>query len=199
MPPLVVGLTGGIGSGKSEVARRFQALGAAVVDADDVARQVVEPGTPALNRIAEHFGSRVFTPEGGLDRACLRGIIFTDPDEKQWLEALLHPIINQHIVQQLTAASSPYALLVSPLLLETGQDKMVHRVLVVDVSEANQLARAGTRDRVEPSQIEAIMASQMSRTERLERADDVIRNEGDLSELDGQVAELHKLYLELAG
>src|SRR5690606_8477547 len=124
MPPLVVGLTGGIGSGKSEVARRFQALGAAVVDADDVARQVVEPGTPALNRIAEHFGSRVFTPEGGLDRACLRGIIFTDPDEKQWLEALLHPIINQHIVQQLTAASSPYALLVSPLLLETGQDKM---------------------------------------------------------------------------
>lgn len=198
-PKLIIGLTGGIGSGKSEVGRRFQKLGVTLVDADLLAHQVVEPGEPALERIAEHFGSQILTEEGRLNRAKLRALIFEHPEEKRWLEELLHPLVNQEIRVQLKEAASPYAILMSPLLLETHQDRMVDRVLVVDTPESEQLSRVTRRDQSNRTQIEAIIGTQIPRNERLERADDCIRNHGDLSELDDQVEKLHKFYLELAG
>ncbi|ROQ20870.1 dephospho-CoA kinase [Marinimicrobium koreense] len=194
MAERVIGVTGGIGSGKSSVMRAFQAKGIEAVDADDMARVVVEPGQPALNAIAEHFGPDILTPEGTLNRPSLRTIIFSDPDAKTWLEALLHPLINRELRSRLAAAQGPYALLVSPLLFETGQDKLVDRILVVDVPESVQLARASARDGADPEQIRRIMASQMSREERLRRADDVLDNSGDLADLERQVGELHGKY-----
>jgi dephospho-CoA kinase len=194
MAERVIGVTGGIGSGKSSVMRAFQAKGIEAVDADDMARVVVEPGQPALNAIAEHFGPDILTPEGTLNRPALRTIIFTDPDAKTWLEALLHPLINRELRSRLAAARGPYALLVSPLLFETGQDKLVDRILVVDVPESLQLARASARDGADSEQIRRIMASQMSREERLRRADDVLDNSGDLADLERQVVELHQKY-----
>lgn len=194
MAERVIGVTGGIGSGKSSVMRAFQAKGIEAVDADDMARVVVEPGQPALNAIAEHFGPDILTPEGTLNRPALRTIIFTDPDAKTWLEALLHPLINRELRSRLAAARGPYALLVSPLLFETGQDKLVDRILVVDVPESLQLARASARDGADPEQIRRIMASQMSREERLRRADDVLDNSGGLADLKRQVGELHGKY-----
>jgi dephospho-CoA kinase len=196
---LVVGLTGGIGSGKSEVARRFQSLGIEVVDADEMARVVVETGQPALAQIARHFGRDILTPGGELNRPRLREIIFSNPDEKQWLETLLHPLINREIRARLAAAARPYAILASPLLLETQQHRLVDRILVVDTSEAEQLTRASRRDSNSREQIEAIMASQTPRPERLARAHDVLDNSGDLNQLDAQVAILHQQYLQLAG
>lgn len=196
-PKLIIGLTGGIGSGKSEVGRRFQELGVTLVDADQLAHQVVEPGEPALKRIAEHFGSEILTEEGRLNRPKLRALIFENPDEKRWLEELLHPLVNQEIRTQLKDTTTPYAILMSPLLLETHQDRMVDRVLVVDTPESEQLNRATRRDQSNREQIEAIIRTQISRKERLERADDCIRNHGDLGELDDQVEKLHKFYLEL--
>ncbi len=200
MPPanLIVGLTGGIGSGKSEVSRRFTALGIEVIDADEIAREVVIPGKPALTEITEHFGKHLLTPNGDLDRPRLREIIFKDPDEKRWLESLLHPQINALIRERLQAASSPYAILASPLLLETKQDQLVDRVLVVDASEEQQIARASRRDTNRVEQIKAIMATQSNREARLARADDVIDNDGELSALDAQLIELHQRYLHLA-
>lgn len=195
---LTIGLTGGIGSGKSEVSRRFQALGIVVVDADEVARLVVEPQQPALTQIAVHFGEKILTADGVLDRAQLRAIIFANPDEKRWLENLLHPLINVLIRQQLAQANSPYALLSSPLLLETRQHELVDRVLVIDASEDLQLTRASSRDKNNIEQIKAIMATQLSREQRLARADDIIHNHGDLLELDVQVQELHQIYLAMA-
>lgn len=195
---LIVGLTGGIGSGKSEVARRFETLGISVVDADLVAREVVEPGKPALDTIANHFGKDILNSDRTLDRAKLRRIIFSDPAEKQWLEALLHPIIRTETITQLHASSSAYTILMSPLLLETDQYKLVDRVLVVDASESLQLTRASARDGNSPEQIERIMASQLNRQERLERAADVIHNHNNLSELQTQIDELHIYYLQLA-
>lgn len=195
---LIIGLTGGIGSGKSEVGRRFQNLGATLVDADQLAHQLVEPGEPALARIAEHFGPEILTDEGRLDRLKLRALIFENPEEKRWLEELLHPLVNQEIRTQLKNATTPYAILMSPLLLETHQDRIVDRVLVVDTPESEQLNRATRRDQSNREQIEAIIRSQIPREERLERADDVVRNEGDLSELDEQVEKLNQFYLKLS-
>jgi dephospho-CoA kinase len=194
---MIVGVTGGIGSGKSEVTRRFQALGIHVVDADQVAREVVELNSPALEAITLHFGKNILTTNGTLDRAKLRSIIFSNPAEKTWLEQLLHPIINSEITRQLQAAKSIYAILVSPLLLETKQDKLVDRVLVVDASEASQIDRAQKRDASTIEHIQAIMSSQMSRNERREKADDLIENNGDMLALDLQVKNMHKKYLTL--
>jgi dephospho-CoA kinase len=193
----VVGLTGGIGSGKSVVGRLFADLGITVVDADQAARAVVEPGTPALKHIATHFGEGILTSGGELDRAALRQRIFSDATAKQWLENLLHPLINEWLQQQLQNANSPYAILESPLLLEIGQSDRVDRVLVVDVPEAVQLERAMARDNNDESQIKAIIASQIPRHERLARADDVIDNRGSLDDLKSQVAQLHETYLRL--
>lgn len=201
----VIGLTGGIGSGKSEVSRRFEDIGIAVVDADIVARQIVEPNTPALRQISEHFGNSILMENGALDRAQLRTIIFSHPEEKKWLENLLHPLIRESIVQQLNVAESPcgdhkspYAILSSPLLLETTQYQLVNRTLVVDAPEELQLARACARDSNNKDQIKAIMATQLSRLARKARADDIIDNSNTLTEIDRQVERLHSHYLTLA-
>lgn len=194
----IVGLTGGIGSGKSAVAERFRALGILVVDADQAARAVVEPGTPALAAIAEHFGSGVIQADGGLDRAALRQLVFDDADQRRWLEQLLHPRIGAWLGARLAAAPGPYAILESPLLFESTQHQMVRRSLLVDVPEDVQVARAAARDGNAPAQIRAIMAAQMSREERRRRADDCIDNSGPPEALDAQVAELHRRYVALA-
>ncbi len=195
MAQRIIGVTGGIGSGKSAVMRAFQAQGIEAVDADEMARVVVEPGQPALDAIAKHFGPTILTPEGALDRPALRDIIFSDSTAKTWLEARLHPLINRELRARLAAAQSPYALLVSPLLFETGQEELVDRILVVDVPETVQLARASARDGADPEQIKRIMGSQMSRKERLARADDVLDNSGDMADLERQVVELNQKYL----
>lgn len=193
---LIIGLTGGIGSGKSEVSRRFQLLGITVVDADEIARLVVEPHQPVLAVIEAHFGSQILI-NGRLDRAQLRAIIFSNPEEKMWLENLLHPIINTLTRQQLVQANSPYTILSSPLLLETKQYQLVDRVLVVDAGEDLQISRASSRDKNNLEQIKAIMATQVSRQTRLAKADDIIDNNGDLLTLDQQVYHLHHQYLAL--
>ncbi|MBK7521840.1 MAG: dephospho-CoA kinase [Pseudomonadales bacterium] len=195
---LVIGLTGGIGSGKSAVSRCFEDLGIVVIDADKAARVVVEPGTPALAQIAEHFGNGILDTSGALDRAALRRIVFSDAEKRKWLEGVLHPRITIEIFKGLREATSPYAILASPLLFEARQDSLANRVLVVDVDESTQLRRTMERDANTEQQVRAIMASQIARSERLARADDVIENNGTLAELRPQVAALHERYLVLA-
>ncbi len=194
----VVGLTGGIGSGKSTVAEHFHALGVCLVDADVIARDVVEPGSAALDSIAQHFGSSILQQTGSLDRSQLRHIIFSQPLQKDWLEGLLHPLIAQCMQSRIANCESTYCLLVSPLLLETDQQKLVDRVLVVDVSESNQLARTLARDGGDESTIRAIIDSQISRQSRLQHADDVLDNEQSQEQLKSAVATLHDRYLEIA-
>ncbi|AZT84558.1 dephospho-CoA kinase [Marinobacter sp. NP-4(2019)] len=197
----VIGLTGGIGSGKSTVARMFGALGVHWVDADDVARQVVEPGTPALARIAEHFGADILQADGSLDRARLRTIVFEQPEERAWLEGLLHPVIREDLIRQLHPAdySLPYVLLVSPLLLETDQHQLVEKVVVVDVPVEVQLSRTMARDDNDRAQVERIIAAQMPREKRLQKADEVVDNNKELSDVERQVGELHKKFMVAFG
>lgn len=192
---LVVGITGGIGSGKSAVTRCFEQRGITVVDADVVARLIVEPGTPALAAIVDHFGAAILQADGALDRAALRSKVFSDDNERRWLEQLTHPLIGQEILDQINASRSPYTILSSPLLLDTGQKDLVECVVVVDAPEALQLQRTVQRDSNDEAQVRRIMAAQMSRTERLERADIVIDNSSSLDELDRQIEELHKEFL----
>ncbi|WP_073272374.1 dephospho-CoA kinase [Microbulbifer donghaiensis] len=194
---LTIGLTGGIGSGKSAAASCFRALGINVVDADWAARVVVQPGQPALAKIAEHFGADVLLENGELDRAKLRGLVFDNANERSWLEGLLHPLIREEILRALAASQSAYAILESPLLIESGQYKLVDRICVVDLPEEQQVARAGARDRSDAEQIRKIMAAQLPRQQRLEKADDVLDNSGDLASLEAQVEALHQLYLQL--
>ena len=194
----IVGLTGGIGSGKTAVSDRSSELGIKVVDADVCARIVVEPGKPALRSIVEHFGNDVLNPDGSLDRAKLRQIVFADEPARKWLETQLHPLIFDEMWNQLPSAESPYAILVSPLLIEAGQTALCQRVLVVDVPEDIQLARATARDANSAEQIKAIMATQASRSLRLEKADDVITNDSDLATLQQRVDTVHQQYLALA-
>lgn len=194
----VIGLTGGIGSGKSAAAREFESLGAFVVDADQVARDVVEPGTPALAKIAEHFGKSVLTPSGHLDRRSLREIVFSNPQQRSWLEGLLHPEINAELARRIESSDAAYAILVSPLLLEGRQREMVHRILVVDCPEAVQVSRTTERDDCSVEQVHQIMQAQMDRNQRLEQADHVIRNDADLDHLHQQVHDLHRSFLNLA-
>lgn len=193
-----VGLTGGIGSGKSTVANAFAALGIAVVDADIVARDVVAAGTDALAQISEHFGKQVLTADGQLDRAKLRQIVFADPTAKDWLNQLLHPRIRQQMLQQLDSALSPYSLLVAPLLLENQLNLLVDVVLVVDVAPETQLHRTMQRDQNSAELVQAIMAAQCSRAERLAAADYVINNEAPPAMLAVEVAKLHAVFLQLA-
>lgn len=195
---LIVGLTGGIGSGKSEASKRFAERGVLVVDADTVAREVVKQGTTALAQIAEHFGTGILDAAGDLNRSKLREIIFSDPTEKQWLESLLHPIINAEIRFQLANSTSTYSVLVSPILLETQQFQLVDRILVIDTSEQHQIERASIRDKNNEAQIKAIMQTQLSRQERCARATDIIQNHGSIDELYVQIEKLHQLYVELA-
>ena len=199
MKPWVLGLTGGIGSGKSAVVDAFGRLGVDWVDADHAARWVVEPGRPALGAIADRFGETVLAADGSLNRSVLRELVFHDPEQRKWLEELLHPMIRQEIAQHLARATSPYAIMVSPLLVESGQYRQVDRVLVVDVPEALQLERAARRDRCSEAQIQAILSAQISRDERLHHADDVLVNDRDLAWLMCEVERLHNFYLTLRG
>ena len=195
---LVIGVTGGIGSGKTAATDRFQSHGITVVDADLASRVIVEPGRPALLSIAEHFGSHLITADGNLDRRALREIVFADPDQRKWLERLTHPLIAQEIVSQIRASQSPYTILASPLLLESSQHQMVSRVLVIDEPMELQVARTVTRDDTTEEGVKAIIAAQMPREDRLARADDVICNDQDLTHLHNEVDKLHQTYLELA-
>ncbi|MCK9797878.1 dephospho-CoA kinase [Pseudomonas sp. MAFF 302030] len=197
--PWILGLTGGIGSGKSAAAQHFIDLGIHVIDADHAARWVVEPGRPALARIAEHFGPGVLQADGQLDRAALRQLIFEVPEQRRWLEALLHPLIAEEIVAHLARAQSPYAILVSPLLIESGQHAMTQRVLVIDVPQPLQIARTLQRDGISEQQVQAILKAQASREERLRHADDVLVNDRDLAWLHSEVERLHHFYLTLPG
>ncbi|MDH0893505.1 MULTISPECIES: dephospho-CoA kinase [unclassified Pseudomonas] len=197
--PWILGLTGGIGSGKSAVAQYFIDLGVHLVDADHAARWVVEPGRPALATIAERFGPQVLLPDGGLDRSALRQLVFQDEAQRRWLEGLLHPLIFHEIDQALARAESPYAILVSPLLVESGQHRMTQRVLVVDAPEHLQLQRSMVRDNSSEEQIRAILKAQSSREERLSHADDVLINDQDLPWLKTEVERLHNFYLTLRG
>ncbi|KFX68510.1 dephospho-CoA kinase [Pseudomonas taeanensis MS-3] len=197
--PWILGLTGGIGSGKSAVAQYFVEQGVHLVDADHAARWVVEPGQPALAKIVEHFGGEVLQANGQLDRAALRARVFAEADERRWLEALLHPLIGQEIMQYLARAESPYAILVSPLLIESGQHKLTQRVLVVDAPEQLQIQRTMQRDQTSAEQVQAILKAQASREERLRHADDVLVNDRDLPWLQAEVERLHHFYLTLRG
>jgi len=197
--PWILGLTGGIGSGKSAAAQCFIDLGVHLVDADHAARWVVEPGRPALAQIAEHFGAGVLQADGTLNRSALRELIFKDPQQRVWLESLLHPLIREEIRQYLARAESAYAILVSPLLLETSQHQMVQRVLVIDVPESVQIERTVLRDKTNEEQVRAILKAQASRDERLSRADDVIINDRDPAWLKSEVERLHHFYLTLRG
>ncbi|GHC30516.1 dephospho-CoA kinase [Aidingimonas halophila] len=195
--PLTIGVTGGIASGKSTVARAFAAHGIPWVDADDVAREIVEPGEPALAEIAAHFGERILQPDGRLDRRALREIVFNDSEERRWLESVTHPRIRERLSEHLDAMArgpAPYHLLVSPLLLESSQHEMVDRIVIVDIPEALQIQRTVERDGVDEDQARAIIAAQMPRAERRKRADDIIDNSGDDEALARQVADLDRRY-----
>ena len=176
MSGYIVGLTGGIGSGKTTIANLFHDLGVQSVDADLVAREVVMPGEPALAAIVQHFGAGILQQDGQLDRAMLRAKIFADETEKHWLNQLLHPLIRQRLLQQLQQCTSSYALLIAPLLLENKLQSYTDRVLVVDVPEKLQLSRTMQRDQVPAEQVQNILNSQISRPDRLHLADDVLLN-----------------------
>lgn len=193
----VVGLTGGIGSGKTAVSDRFRALGINIVDADIASRIVVEPGKPALKAIQKHFGATVIQADGSLDRAIMREKVFKDKQERKWLEQLLHPLINEEIRKELATSASPYTLLVSPLLIETGQSRFTQRILVVDVPLEQQIERTMARDNNSEEQVRNIIKAQTSREERVASADDIIVNDQDIDQLDRSVSELHTKYLKL--
>ena len=192
---MIIGLTGGIGSGKTAVSDTFKSLGIDIVDADVSSRRVVEKGQPALDDIQAHFGDDVLDSENNLDRAKLREIIFKNPEERVWLEKLLHPKIAEHIKDQLESSESPYCILVSPLLLETEQKSYCSFVLVVDVPEESQIARTAKRDGVSEEQVKNIISAQIDREKRLEQADEIIINDGSMEELKEKVMVLHAKYL----
>lgn len=195
----VVGVTGGIGSGKSTVCRVFtDRHGVVVIDADQVAREVVEPGTPALAAIVTSFGADVVGVDGRLDRAKLRGIVFADPARRSELEAITHPAIRAGMRAHVAAVTGPYCMLGIPLLAEGGRNDLIDRVLVVDCPEALQIERVRARDHLTEAEVAAIMRTQASREARLRIADDVVMNDGDTSSLAGRVDELHEMYLQLA-
>lgn len=193
-----VGLTGGIASGKSTAAKFFGALGVPVLDSDQIARDVVEPGQPPLERLIERFGRKILTPDGHLDRPALRDIVFSDPKARADLEALTHPAIGAAMEARSAAAGGPYQILVIPLLVEKNLASHVDRVLVVDCEEELQMRRLRNRDGSTATQVEAILKAQAPRAARLKAADDVIHNDTDMSAVRDQVAALHARYLELA-
>jgi dephospho-CoA kinase len=193
-----VGLTGGIASGKSTAAKFFGALGVPILDSDQVAREVVEPGQPPLERLVERFGRGILTPDGHLDRPALRDIVFSDPKARADLENLTHPAIGAALEARSAAAGGPYQILVIPLLVEKSLGAHVDRVLVVDCEEELQIRRLHARDGSTRAQAQAILNAQVSRNARLKAADDVIKNDADMSAVQNQVAALHGRYLEFA-
>ena len=195
---LLIGLTGGVASGKSTVAQRFMDLGVAVIDADVAAREVVAPGKPGLRQVIDRFGSRVVAENGELDRRALREIVFNDPDARRDLEAILHPLIRAEMDRSAALAVGPYIVMAIPLLIEGGARDRVDRILVVDVDEAVQLQRVMARDHCSAEQAQAILDSQAPRSARLAMADDVLPNGGTVTELRQAVDGLHQQYLRLA-
>lgn len=195
---LRIGLTGGIASGKSQVADMFAALGASIVDTDRIAREVVAPGTPGLAAVEAAFGTAILAPDGGLDRAKLGNIVFENGAERRRLEGILHPLIRTAALARLAAIEAPYAIVVVPLLLETDFAALVDRILVVDCPREMQLERLMRRDSVSRQRAESIVAAQLDRAARLDRADDVIDNSGTFEHTRAQIAALHARYLELA-
>ena len=195
----LVGLTGGIGSGKSTIAGAFKRLGVKVVDADQASRAVVEPESETLKTIIDHFKDETLLVDGQLNRSALRDIIFNNPEHKAWLEGLLHPLINGWISQQLEQpTTSPYVILESPLLFETNQYKMINTSLLVDVSPELQIARASQRDRVNKSQIQAIIDTQMSREQKVELADFIFDNSLAMNSIEKRVIDFHNQFEALA-
>ncbi|WP_335916908.1 dephospho-CoA kinase [Shewanella chilikensis] len=198
MANFIIGLTGGIGSGKTTVANLFAEQGIVLVDADIIAREVVAKGSDGLKQIGDKFGPQMLTPDGCLDRAALREQIFHHPQDREWLNALLHPMIRTRMLEQLEMAASPYVIMVVPLLFENGLDKLADRTLVVDISPKLQLQRTIKRDMVSKEQVQNIINSQSDRQSRLDKADDVIDNQGEIDALQAQVLALHNKYLQLA-
>ena len=196
---LIIGLTGGIGSGKSTVSKHFTKLGVAVIDADEIAHELVEPGQPALNQIVREFGSAMLTARGELDRSRLRKIVFDDPRLRKALESILHPLIRAEMRRHADKINAPYCVLCIPLLVETQQMDMVDRVLVIDSPKKLRYQRIKQRDGLPDREIEAILAAQATADEHLAVADDVIVNDGSPEEICRQVDLLHKKYLKLAG
>ena len=198
MSKYIVGISGGIGSGKTTVTDLFKTYAIDVIDADVIAREVVEPGTPALKEIVDKFGMAVLDGSGSLDRAKLRNFVFDDSEVKNWINQLLHPAIRQQMLFQTQQAKSIYCLLSVPLLVENKLYEQVDRVVIVDVDERTQLQRTLLRDKTNEQQIRAIMSAQATREQRLAVADDVIDNHGKADDLVKQVAQLHIRYLQFA-
>ncbi len=198
MAKLIIGLTGGIGSGKSAATRCFEKKGVPIVDADIVARDVVAPGSEGLSALTRLFGSKVLLNDGSLNRAALRELVFNNEEKKTLLESILHPLIKARSAELLQAAQGPYAIYSAPLLIESKGHNNVDRIVVVDVPEEVQLQRASQRDGQSPEQIKAIMKTQLSRVDRLSYADDIVDNAGDLNALQQQVEQLHQKYLTLS-
>jgi dephospho-CoA kinase len=198
--PYCIGLTGGIGSGKSSAAKIFEELGAAIVDTDEIARRLTGPTGAAMAAIRAQFGDDYIARDGSLDRVRMRQLVFGDPGPRRRLESILHPLIRDELKARLLAARQPYVLLVVPLLLETGAYRgLIDRVLVVDCDEEQQVERASRRSQLSADEVRAIMAVQLPRSERLARADDVLHNNADLAALRLQAEALHAKYLALAG
>lgn len=193
----VVGLTGGIGCGKTTISNEFKRLGITIIDADEIARDVVAPGSEGLEAIIKQFGPEIVQSDGYLNRAKLRSIVFAEPEKTQWLNDLLHPKIRAQILAELSASVSSYTILSVPLLLENGMQTLCNRILVVDILPEQQLQRVLARDQSEPATIKKIMTAQIDRKKRLSLADDIIDNSGQPSESIEQVQKLHQIYTKL--
>ncbi|MGP4933688.1 dephospho-CoA kinase [Pseudoalteromonas nigrifaciens] len=194
----VLGLTGGIGCGKTAVSNMLEALDICVVDADIIARQVVEPGSEGLKAIVAHFGADILLADGSLNRSALRELVFSNTEYKNWLNALLHPLIRQQIITDLNNATSPYVVLVAPLLFENGLDKYCNRTLLIDVPKNVQIERTVKRDNISLKQVNSIIAAQMSREQKQQQADDILNNDRSLTLVKHDLIALHKGYLKLA-
>jgi dephospho-CoA kinase len=197
-PPLVIALTGGIGSGKTAVSDRFAALGVPVIDTDLIAREVVEPGQPALDRLVEAFGEGVLDAGGNLDRRGLRDLVFSDAAARRQLEEILHPEIRELALRRIAGVESPYCIVVIPLLNSPDSFPGLDRVLVVDAERSARVERVMSRDNVSREQAATVIQAQINRDQRLAMADEVLENSGPLAELDGKVLELHRRFLKLA-
>ena len=193
----IIGLTGGIGSGKSAVAKHFSDFGVSVVDADQASREVVKKGEPALLSISDYFGKEILNEDGNLDRAKLRVLVFKDQKKRKWLQSLMYPITNNWIIDAIEKSESSYTILMNPLLIESRQYKWCRQIVVVDVSVETQIVRTMKRDNNTKDQVESIIAAQVDRAKRLEYADKIIDNEQPQGDLAEKVAQLHRNYLKL--
>jgi dephospho-CoA kinase len=196
---LVIGLTGGIGSGKTTVAKLFAERKIPIIDADVIAHEITKPDSPAFIDIVEHFGKKVVMADGSLDRMKLRSMIFNDPNQRRWLEYLLHPVIRKEMERQIKKLKTPYCIAVIPLLVEVEFYSFIDRILVIDAPESQQIERIMTRDQASKEHIESILKSQATRKARVAKAQDLIMNDGIVENLVPQVEKLHRMYLGLSG